>query len=163
MKNKQPQIDIGEMLKRVRTGTYEPISTEPMNSKKNMSMRDMLKITRKLNENSDKNGVDSESRETVFDQKSEEDKFREYFSNLNVNIVFSKLIVENDRVFWGGVINEIIVFIYKVAPNKKTSGVEINYLEDFSPDNPDNDEIIKRIESYYDTFYKYWRNNILEK
>ena len=64
-------------------------------------------------------------------------------------------------VFWGGTIDGTIQFAYKVTPNEKTSGVEFNYLDDFTVDNEENDEIVKKIEDYYDVFFKYWRDNIL--
>jgi hypothetical protein len=60
-------------------------------------------------------------------------------------------------------VDGIIQFVYKVTPDETTSGVEFNYLEDFTPDNPENDEIVNKIEEYYNSFYKYWQNNILQR
>jgi hypothetical protein len=120
----------------------------------------MLKITRNLNEGiEDKRTVNKES---VFDQNREEEKFRQFFNDMNVNIKFIDLEVYDDLVFWGGTINGIIQFVYKVTPNEPLPP-EFNYLDGFSPDNPENEEIVGRVESYFDTFYKYWRNNVLEK
>ena len=67
------------------------------------------------------------------------------------------------KVFWGGTVDGVIQFVYKVTPDERTSGVEFNYLEDFSPDNPDNDLIVSKLETYYDTFYKYWRDNVIQQ
>jgi hypothetical protein len=128
--------------------------------KKDLSVRDMLKITRNLNEQEEEKEV--VDKKTVYDQNIEEEKFRNFFNDMNVSIKFIDLEVRDDLVFWGGTIDGVIQFIYKITPNEKTSGVEMNYLEDFSPDNPDNEEIVDRIETYYDTFYKYWRNNMLQ-
>lgn len=126
-------------------------------SKKNkeMSMREMLKITRNLNE--------IESRKTAFDQKTEEEKLLNNFQDMNVHINFSDLIVTDDYVFWGGTINGVIQFAYAVTDNKADNNVTFNYLEDFSPDNPENDQIVSRIESYYNEFFKYWNENLIQK
>lgn len=130
--------------------------------KKNLDMRDMLKITRNLNENTDEKKK-SENMKTVFDQSVEEQKMLNFFDDLNVNIRFIELEIYNDLVFWGGIVDGIIKFVYTVTPNETTSNVEFDYSEDFSPDNPENDEIIKKLEEYYDIFYKYWRNNMIQQ
>jgi len=157
--SKSTPIQMRELIKRVRTGDYVGESKDNK-IKKDMNMRDMLKITRKLNE--DVNPDNKQNKKTVYDQTREEEKFRTFFNDMNVNIKFIDLEIYDDMIFWGGTADGIIEFVYKVTPDESTSGVEFNYLEDFSPDNPENDEIIGRIESYYDTFYKYWRNNMLQ-
>lgn len=148
------------LLKRIRAGSNGKWQTELQESpQKNLDMCDMLKITRKLNENAENKAV---NKETVYDQSREEQKFLDNFRDLNVNVRFIDLEVYENFVFWGGTIDGIIQFSYAVTPNESTSQKEINYLEDFSPDNPKNTEIVKRIESYYDTFYKYWQNNLIQ-
>lgn len=146
------------LLSKMRSGNYvkEDNSSE---KPKNLSMRDMLKITRSLNEEDLKS---EKNREVAHDQKKEEDQFRRFFNDLNVNVEFIDLEVYDELVFWGGTVDGIIQFAYKVTPEDSTSGIEFNYLDDFSVDNPDNQEIVERIEKYYDKFYKYWRNNVLE-
>jgi hypothetical protein len=104
---------------------------------------------------------DVENKETVYDQSMEEEKFRNFFNDMNVSIKLIDLEIYDNLVFWGGTIDGVIQFIYKVTPDESTSGVEFNYLEDFSPDNPENEEITGRIESYFDNFYKYWRDNVM--
>lgn len=147
-----------EMMKRVRQGTYT--ANESQEPKKDLNIRDMLKITRDINE-----GVvdlkEAESKETIYDQSMEEEKFRNFFNDMNVSIKLIDLEVYDNLVFWGGTIDGVIQFIYKVTPDESTSGVEFNYLEDFSPDNPENEEITGRIESYFDNFYRYWRDNVM--
>lgn len=123
---------------------------------KEVTMRDMLKITRRLNE------VDG-NKATAYDQPNEEKKLLNNFKDINVNIRFIDLEVNDDYVFWGGTVDGIIQFIYKVTPEDATSGVEFNYLDDFSPDNPENEDIVNRIKGYYDSFYKYWQSNLLQK
>lgn len=127
--------------------------------KKDLSVRDMLKITRKLNENAANTQMD---KKTAYDQETEENKMLNYFEDMNVNIRFIPLEVYDNLVFWGGTVDGMIQFVYKVTPDEDTSNVEFNYLEDFTPDNPENDEIVKRLESYYDVFAKYWQQNIVQ-
>ncbi|MDA3780012.1 MAG: hypothetical protein PF487_07335 [Bacteroidales bacterium] len=141
-----------EMMKRIREGKFT--ANESKESKKDLTMRNMLKITRTINEKV--NG-----KETVYDQSIEEKKFLDFFDDMNVSIKFIELEVFGDLVFWGGTIDGVIQFVYKVTPDESTSGIEFNYLKDFSPDNPENEEITGRIESYFDTFYKYWRDNVM--
>jgi hypothetical protein len=145
-------------MKRVREGKFEV--NEASTPKKDLSMRDMLKITRKLNEEAE--GEEVSNKKSAYDQSREEEKFRNYFSDMNVDIKFIDLKITDNLIFWGGTIDGVIQFVYKVTPDEKTSGIEFNYLPEFTPDNPDNDAIIKKIETYYDIFYKYWRNNILQ-
>jgi hypothetical protein len=144
-------------MKRMRDG-YVVESSKTAEHKTTLSMRDMLKITRKLNEEIENK---PQNKKTDFDQNIEEEKFRNFFNDLTVSIKFIELEVFDDFVFWGGTVDGIIQFVYKVTPDESTSGVEFNYLEDFSPDNPENEEVVGRIESYFDTFYKYWRDNIM--
>jgi len=156
--DKSSPIQMREMMKRVRQGGFTTNeSTEP---KKDLNVRDMLKITRDINE-----GVvslkEDENKKTAYDQSVEEEKFRNFFNDMNVSIKLIDLEVYDDLVFWGGTIDGVIQFIYKVTPDESTSGVEFNYLEDFSPDNPENEEITGRVESYFDNFYKYWRDNVM--
>ena len=55
----------------------------------------------------------------------------------------------------------MLQFIFKVTPTENTSGVEFNYLDSFNTENPDNNMLTELIESYYDSFYKYWNENML--
>jgi hypothetical protein len=147
------------------------IVNEEVITKKYMEVRDMLKITRKLNE--DVSAEDAEDNElkkspnkvTIFDQKIEEDKFLNIFKDMesDVNVKFLELEVTDNLVFWGGTIDGIIQFTYAVTPYEDKNNVLFNYLEDFTPDNPQNTEIVKRVEDYYNTFAKYWQNNIIQK
>ena len=148
------------MMKRVREGKYVAI-TDEQTPKKDLNVHDMLKITRNINDDIVSLNEEVENKKTVYDQSMEEKKFRNFFNDMNVNIKLIDLEVYDNLVFWGGTIDGVIQFIYKVTPDESTSGIEFNYLEDFSPDNPENEEITGRIESYFDTFYKYWRDNVL--
>ena len=163
-KNSPNQMRI--LMKRIRDGKFDVSESQDI-QKKDLNMRDMLKITRKLNEVEmvgDKfEQPNSSNQKSVYDQKQEEEKFRNFFSDMNVDIKFIDLKISDNLIFWGGTIDGVIQFVYKVTSDEKTSGVEFNYLPDFTVDNPDNELIVERIESYYDTFYKYWRNNMLQQ
>ena len=161
MNNKTTPNQMRVLLKRMRENNYSSIVESNVDKKnKNLTTRDLLKITRNLNE--DVNKKTRENKKTVFDQTNEEQKFRNYFDDLNVNVKFIELEIYDDFIFWGGTINGIIQFVYKVTPQEATSGIEFNYLEDFTPDNPENEKIIEKIEDYYNIFYKYWRDNVLQ-
>jgi hypothetical protein len=128
-------------------------------TKKQPTTQDYVRRMRLINE---QENDERKNLKTVYDQTREEKNFRKNIDDLNVTVDFIPLEVYDDFVFWGGTIDGTIQFVYKVTPDEDTSGVEFNYLEDFNPENEDNEEIIERIENYYDQFYKYWRNNILE-
>lgn len=147
------------MMKRMRDGKFIANESQEPKKEKDLNVRDMLKITRSINEAIF--NEDTENKKTVYDQSMEEEKFRNFFNDMNVSIKLIDLEVYDDLVFWGGTIDGVIQFVYKVTPDESTSGVEFNYLEDFSPDNPENEEITGRVESYFDTFYKYWRDNVM--
>jgi len=157
--SKTSPIQMRVMMKRVRDGRFT--ANESKEPAKDLNVRDMLKITRDINEGVVSLREETENKKTVYDQSMEEEKFRNFFNDLNVSIKLIDLEVYDNLVFWGGTIDGVIQFIYKVTPDESTSGVEFNYLEDFSPDNPENEEITGRIESYFDTFYKYWRDNVM--
>ena len=163
MNNKTTPNQMRILLRRMRGEEYVVNEEVVKTPKKDLTMRDMFKITRKLNEDVEDKEENVENKKTVYDQGMEEEKFMNFFRDMNVNVNFIELEIKDNLVFWGGTVDGIIQFIYKVTPDESTSGVEFNYLEDFSPDNPENDVIIKKIESYYDSFYKYWRNNITQK
>lgn len=147
------------LMKRVREGGY--VTNETKTHSKDLTIRDMLKITRDINEGVVTLNEETKNMESVFDQKIEEKKFRDYFDDLNVSIKLIDLEVYDNLIFWGGTIDGVIQFVYKVTPTEDTSGVEFNYLQDFSPDNPENEEITSRIETYFNNFYKYWRDNVI--
>jgi len=153
-----------EMRKMIGRMRGKPVIKEnkPDVPRKDVNVRDMLKITRDIHEGVVNLKEDVQDKETVYDQSIEEEKFRNFFNDMNVSIKFIDLEVFDDFIFWGGTIDGVIQFVYKVTPDEDTSGVEFNYLEDFSPDNPENEEITGRIESYFDNFYKYWRDNVLQ-
>ena len=151
----------GEILQQIteRTKNFEKrYGFEPKKPTKEMSMRDMLGVMRKkVNEN-----LDQTRNLTQAEVDREQEKMLNYFQDDNVDIQFEPLNVYSDGIFWGGSIDGQLLFAYKVTPDEKTSGVEVKYLDGFDPSDPDNDKIIKKVQSYYNDFYKYWRDNELQ-
>jgi len=165
--SKSTPIQMREFMKRIREGKFEATQNTP---KKDLSMRDMLKITRSINEEvlvDDEKETQKvpDSKKTVYDQKTEEDKFIAYFEDADIAISakFAPLEVYDNWVFWGGKVDGIISFVYSVTPDELTSVYELEYLEDFSPDAPKNELIAKLLETYYDIFKEFWRTEMIQK
>ena len=170
--------DARTLLKRMRTGEFVQESTEAINEPvKEMSTRDMLKITRNfVNEdvetdvsldNSDVQDGDSEGEgsrnvKTRLDQTTEERKLRNFFDDMNVHLELSPIIVKDDKVFWEGVIDGIFQFIFKITGDDDTSGVVFQLLKPGYENSENAKEIEQRVLSYYDTFYKYWEEGLPE-
>lgn len=139
-------------------------------TKKDMTMRDMLGKMRKMDKpiQSLKN-VKSLNEDvqpdmsTNIDRSGEEQKMANYFEENNVTIEFSNFKVLGNGVILTGTIDGQIEFAYKVTPQEDTSGIEVNYLEGFEPQDPENEEVIKKVETYYDIFYKYWRDQLFKE
>ena len=76
--NKTSPNQMRVFLKRMRDGKYEV--SESQDNKKELTMRDMLKITRtrKLNEDveGEENQDPNKNKKTIYDQANEEEKFR---------------------------------------------------------------------------------------
>lgn len=132
---------------------------ENKNKKKILSTQDYVKKIRHLNEDEVKEKI---NRKTEYDQSIEEEKFRSNFDDLNVVIKFGELKIYDDYIFWDGVIDGLIYFTFEVTPYDDTSNVYLDYSDKFIGNNPDNQEIVDRLESYYNQFFKYWRDNIFE-
>lgn len=137
-----------------RYGRVMGYKTQPLQE---MSMRDMMGVMRKLNEATD--GARTLSQAEI---DREQEKMLNYFQDDNVNIEFQPLEVYDNAVFWAGKINGQLLFSYIVAPDEKDKKVDIKYLDGFDPTNPDNDKIIKKVQAYFNDFYKYWRDNELQ-
>jgi hypothetical protein len=164
--------DARMLLKVMRTGKFVQEGTETTNvPAKEMSTHDMLKITRNfVNEDVslDNSAVQSAAPEgegsrnvkTKLDQKEEEQKLRNFFDDMNVHLKLAPIIVKDDKVFWEGVIDGVIQFIFKITGDDDTSGVKFQYLKDGYENSETSKEIVKRILSYYDTFYKYWEEGL---
>lgn len=152
--------EIRKYLAIMRGKTPVQSSTEQIDEGK-MTMRNIAKM-RKLKEFENAPAAPQVKQTTSLDQKTEEDKMNNFFSQNNVNIEYEPLEVYDNGIFWAGTIDGQLGWSYKVTPNEKDSGVEVEYLEGFDPQDPENEEIIKKLEQYHKDFYKYWRDNELQ-
>ena len=156
--------DMRVLLGRMRTGisNYGGDLSKPNIKKKELTMRDFLGKTRKLNEDFEKDKLNQVNKATDFDKNYWIDRFNNYFEDLNITIssndVFD-LEVYDTYVFWGANVLGEIQFLYSVTDNDDTSGAQFNYADDFNAENDDNKEIVKRIELFYGQFSEYWRKN----
>ena len=149
-----------DRMKKISDRIYKGNSvSEEKKNKKSVTTRNLLKKMRNLNEQEE--GV-GENKKTIYDQSREERNFRNNVDDLNVTVEFYDLKVYDNLVMWGGKIDGVLEFVYKVTPYEDLSGISYNYLEDFNAQNEDNEEVIERIENYYDQFYKYWRDNVFQ-
>lgn len=176
--------DMRSLLKKMRianSNTHDAFSNLENSltevTKKTLSFNDTIKMMRKLRvlNEADENVGDSDdgvevaeepkvrvNKKNVYDQQREEDRFNAFLNkSLNVNTEFIELEIYDDLIFWGGTVDGMLQFIFKVTPTENTSGVEFNYLDSFNTENPDNNMLTELIESYYDSFYKYWNENML--
>ena len=153
--------DVRLSLDKMRKGGYSIPSKKKSND---ISMRDLLKITRTktLNEDEDVDNGVKVNKANPMDQKAEEEKFKDAFQYLKVIVDFQPLKVYDDYIFWGGTINNAIQFVYKITPTEELNNVEINYLKDFKPEDPENKEIAEKIEDYYNDFFERWKDQIKE-
>ena len=111
MKDKTSPDQMRILIRRMRGETY--VVNEEVKNKKDLTMRDMLKITRKLNEDIQPETDQPEAAEAKpvnkkndQDQANEEQKFKDSFPTGNdINVDFIELEVTDKYVFWGGTIN----------------------------------------------------------
>lgn len=99
---------------------------------------------------------------TSLDQREQENKMKQFFAQNNVTIEFEPLEVYENGVFWAGTIDGQLGWTIKATPYETTSGIDVEYLEGFDPHDPENEEIIKKLEQFNKDFYKYWRDNELQ-
>jgi hypothetical protein len=169
MKDKTSPDQMRIFIRRMRGEAY--VVNEEVKSKKDLTMRDMLKITRRLNEDVQPETDQPETpaskpvnKKSEQDQANEEQKFKDTFPiGYDINVDFIELEVTDEYVFWGGTINGVLQFVYKVTPDENTNGAEFNPLEGYNEDDPKNEEIMKRVESYFDSFYEYWIDSVIQK
>jgi len=172
------------MLRRMRNlqkGIIENFEEKPKNQpKKEMSIRDMLAITRSkptMNESdnthldinkdgvTDVNLIDTgvDSKKTAFDQTAEENKFRDAIKDFNVDVDFKPIEILDNSVVWNGTIDNQIQWSFLVTPDENLNGAKFNFAKNFDDTEPDNQKLIDAIRAYYDDFYKYWRDNEVEQ
>ena len=177
-------MDTRESLRRMRNinkGVVENFDNKPKNiNKKEMSVRDMLGITRNfkaVNEaevnavDFDQDGeieakvidTDVDSRKTMLDQKQQEEKFRNAIKQFNVNVQFEPMKITDNTVVWSGTIDNQLQWSYLVTPDESINGPKFNYSKNFNDGEPSNQDLIEFIKNYYNDFYKYWREGELNQ
>jgi len=162
MNNKSTPDQMRILMKRMRGVPY--VSENKGTTKHELSVRDMLKITRSLNEDFQPDAENTEpvNKKTDQDQANEEKKIYDRLGE-GVNIEFTDLIVTDKYVFFGGEVNGVMIFTFKVTGNKEDSGAKFNYLEGFNPDDEENKRIKDELELYYNDFEEYWMSNAIQK
>jgi hypothetical protein len=131
---------------------------------KEMTMRDMLRITRKkqVEEEATASSETMEKQLSPAEQEQQQQNMQSYFEDENITIKFEPILLYDTGVFWAGTIDGQLKFAYMVTPDESTSGVKIERSPYFDPTNEDNQNVEKKIIDYYDTFYEYWSKNQLE-
>ena len=162
---KKDKHDMRVLLGRMRTNDGKFGDLTETKKKKELTTRELLAKTRKLNEDfANEAEEDKKNKATNFDNEYWVDRFNKFFNDLNITIkpedVF-KLKITDDFAFWGANILKQIQFLYAVTGEDDTSGIQYNYAEDFNAENEDNVKIVERIEKFYDQFSDYCRKNYL--
>jgi hypothetical protein len=112
--------------------------------------------------NEDVRKLDTNDFSDDIDQKREEEKFMNNFSNDEVTVDFLDLEVNADKIFWGGTIknkNGSLDWVYLIS-NENTDGFIVNEESKFDLTIPENKQIFDKLKIYYDTFFKYWKGNL---
>ncbi len=152
-----------KLIKNFSSTNNKNILPEKQKEKKDINHNDMRLLLKKTRKYLTEQTALSQNNISIYDQQNEEKKFIDFFNDLNITVKFEPLQVYDGKgVFWGGTIDGMLQFVYKITNNESESGIEFNYLEGFDPNAEDNKEIIKRIENYYNKFFDYWKG-ILEK
>jgi hypothetical protein len=126
----------------------KPVVNE--NIVKILSMRDMLKITRSLNEG---------FKVLPIDQKTHEEGIKRALLNLKAIPKFNNIEIIDNSIFWSGVINDMITFVYKISEDGSKDGAEFKTNDKLNVGTPETSEIMKKLENYYDIFFDYYQNN----
>lgn len=132
----------------------------------NFSIKESIKNLRWLQEN--KGSI----RLTQYDQSEEEEKFKRYIDRKDVVINFIDLEIYENLVIWGGTIDDVFKFFYRVTPDSRTSTFDFTFLDGFDPTGEtveleSEDEYVEKqmdlfekVKNYYDQFADYWRNEL---
>jgi hypothetical protein len=138
----------------------EKMSLDFKKNKSDHRTQELVKKMRKLNEQNEEDNK-RENKEVVSDQGSMEKWFRDYFRGLDIIVEFGDLKVFNDLVFWDGMIDGVIQFIFVVSNDPELHGVEFVYADDIDIQNPVNNEISKKVEDFFVEFSEFWKRNVL--
>jgi hypothetical protein len=153
--------DIRYLLGLMR-GTKKPVtSVNSSKSNEEMNVREMLSKMRQAKRAYINEAEISQS--TPFDQKNEEKKTIDFFDDDNLVFDFEELKIYDNGVWWGGTINNVIEWVFKVSTDEKLNGLDINEMKGVDANVEKNQEIIKKLEAHYETFSNYWIDNKIQK
>ncbi len=168
MKEKTSPNEMRDLLGKMR-GTL--VETDKVNKNgriyPEMTIRDMLKITRNLNENEGEKNFSNKV--TPRDVSFVEESIKSSFKSTGLNITFKfpedndphELYVDETFVYWGATINNVLMFTYTInTEDDVDSGVKFKYVEESRvlEDSDEYKEIVERVQQFYNTtFFPYFR------
>lgn len=153
--------DVRNSLNKMRNAqkgiVYESDKTLKTN---NHDMKTLIGRMRKhINEAEEERAVQKTT--TALDKNKEEEKLHKYFEDLEVTVELVDFEVFDKGAFLSGVIDGQVTFTITVTDSEETSGLEWSSVESFDTGVKENELLIKRLESYQDEFFEYWRDNEL--
>ncbi len=129
------------------------------------TIKDFIVEMRKLQRESQERGA---LRLTKYDQRQEEEKFLRYLNRQDIVVNFIELEVYENLVIWGGTIDDVFKFFYRVTP--ETNDFEFKFLDGFDPlghDTDESDEYVEKqmklfndVKNYFEQFTEYWRSEL---
>lgn len=121
-----------------------------------LSVRDMLKITRMLNEDESSDEDENVDVEAQSDQSNQEERIKNYFDSRNIlaKFKFGDLMVTQNKVFWSFVINGELRVAFKVdRTGKKKPSMVFGYKDQANPE--EYKELTDEVKKYFDIFIKW--------
>ena len=138
--------------------------------KKEKTVKDFINDMRRFNRNYLNENEEGINKKTIMDQKEEEEKFLRFINRKDVVVDFINLEIKTNGVIWGGTIDDVFKFFYRVTPDKKTSTFNFKFLDGFDPlgeeTDPDDEyvekqmDLFKSVKDYYERFSNWVRTNI---
>lgn len=167
MKEKTAPNEMRDLLGKMRGTLVETNkTTKNGNIYTEMSVRDMLKITRKLNES--ENEKEFSNKATERDVSFVEESIKNVFNNTGLNVTFKfpenndphELYVDGVFVYWGATINNVLMFTYTINKNDDAdTGAKFKYVEESRvlEDSEEYKEIVDKVMQFFDsTFFPYF-------
>lgn len=134
---------------------------------KEMTVRDMLKITRNLNEGEEER--EYVNKVTPRDVSFVEQSIKNVFENSGMNVMFDfpadndphELYADDVFVYWGATVNGVLMFTYTINTHDDAdTGVKFKYVEESRvlEDSDEYMEIVEILQQFFDsTFFPYFR------
>lgn len=142
------------LIKRIRSNEHTSKEIIKEDKPKDLSMRDLLKKTRVLQ------NLNEDITITDIDQEHIKNGLINSLKQLEAIPKLNPIKVINGNIFWSGSVNDMIEFVYKISPDGSKNGFKINYNDKLNIDIPDKDSISKVLEDYYTEFFTYFQNFI---